>query len=71
MPERYRSKDGTRDTDKLIDDTEPGPEQGRSGGNLARKIGTRDEEKRATERPAGTTRVEGKDERENQIKDNS
>lgn len=30
---------------------------GRSGGNMAREVGTRDELKRAFERPAGATRV--------------
>ncbi len=34
--------------------------QGRSGGNLARDLSTRDELKRAFERPAGVTRVTGK-----------
>ena len=38
--------------------------QGREGGRLARDIGTRDELKRATERPGGATRVTKKDERE-------
>lgn len=37
----------------------------RSGGNLQRDIGTRDHEKRAFERPAGATRVEGRHERKN------
>ncbi|MEX0759075.1 MAG: hypothetical protein WD100_05805 [Tistlia sp.] len=37
---------------------------GRAGGNLARKVGTRDEKKRAFERPAGTSRVRKQDERE-------
>lgn len=37
---------------------------GRSGGTLARKVGTRDEEKRAFDRPAGATRVRKSDEEE-------
>ncbi len=37
---------------------------GRSGGRLARQIGTRDEMKRAFERPAGVTRVRKGDEAE-------
>lgn len=37
---------------------------GRAGGDMARKIGTRDEKKRAFERPGSTTRVTKKDERE-------
>ncbi|WP_284164756.1 hypothetical protein [Frigidibacter sp. SD6-1] len=36
--------------------------QGRAGGRLARDVGTRDELKRATERPAGKTRVRKADE---------
>lgn len=38
--------------------------QGRGGGRLARQIGTRDELKRAYERPAGKTRVTKSDEEE-------
>jgi hypothetical protein len=37
---------------------------GRSGGRLPRDIGTQDELKRATERPAGKTRVKKSDEKE-------
>jgi hypothetical protein len=37
---------------------------GREGGRLARDIGTQDELKRATERPAGATRVNKSDEKE-------
>ena len=36
---------------------------GRAGGDLARNIGTRDEKKRAFERPAPVTRVRKKDRR--------
>jgi hypothetical protein len=36
---------------------------GRSGGRLPRDIGTQDEMKRATERPAGKTRVTKADEK--------
>lgn len=45
---------------------EPGPTggAGRSGGGLARNVGTRDEEKRAFERPAGKTRVRKSDEKD-------
>lgn len=38
-----------------------GGQQGSGGGDIARDIGSRDELKRATERPGGATRVEGKD----------
>ncbi|GGD04512.1 hypothetical protein [Aquisalinus flavus] len=37
---------------------------GRAGGTLQKKKGTQDEEKRATERPAGVTRVRKADEKE-------
>lgn len=37
---------------------------GRSGGRLARDIGTQDELKRSNERPAGKTRVRKADEKE-------
>lgn len=40
-------------------------QSGREGGRLARDIGTQDELKRATERPAGATRVNKSDEKEN------
>lgn len=36
----------------------------KSGGNLARDIGTKDELKRAKERPGGVTRVKKADEKE-------
>ncbi|WP_081625912.1 hypothetical protein [Yoonia vestfoldensis] len=41
---------------------------GRSGGRLPRDIGTQDELKRATERPAGKTRVNKSDEKEGSSK---
>ncbi|WP_148259255.1 hypothetical protein [Polymorphum gilvum] len=37
---------------------------GRTGGTLARDVGTRDHLKRAFERPAGITRVKGSDEKQ-------
>ncbi len=45
---------------------EPGTvaQGGREGGELSRKVGTRDEKKRAFERPAPVSRVRKKDERE-------
>lgn len=39
-------------------------EGGRAGGKLAREVGTRDHLKRAFERPAGKTRVEGRHEKD-------
>lgn len=41
---------------------------GRSGGRLPRDIGTQDELKRASERPAGKTRVKKSDEKDNSSK---
>ncbi len=62
MAERARSKDGSRDTDK-VPGTEGSPGQsGRDGGSLARAIGSEDELKRSEERPAGATRVRKSDE---------
>lgn len=65
MADRLRSKDGRRDTDDLLIDTDtPTPDhQGRSGGNLQRKVGTRDALKQLRERPT-TTRVRKSDERD-------
>ena len=39
-------------------------ENSKSGGNLARTIGTQDELKRAKERPGGATRVRRSDEKD-------
>lgn len=64
MAERRRSKDKSRDTDEVLGDKTQISQQGRAGGSLSRKIGTRDEEKRARERPAGATRVTKADERD-------
>lgn len=64
MADRKRSVNGGRDTDALLSEKgEPGL-GGRAGGDLARKVGTRDELKRAFERPAGATRVRKSDESE-------
>jgi hypothetical protein len=64
MAERIRSKDGSRDTDDILGAKGDVAQAGRSGGRLARDIGTQDEEKRAFERPAGATRVTKSDEKE-------
>ncbi|MGR3782929.1 MAG: hypothetical protein ACU0DT_16905 [Albimonas sp.] len=61
MAERYRSKHGGRDTDRILGEEGEPTEGGREGGDLARDIGTRDQLKRAFERPAGATRVRGED----------
>lgn len=62
MAERKRSNELSRDSKKTLGDQSTISQQGRSGGDLARKVATRDEEKRATERPAGATRVAKQDE---------
>jgi hypothetical protein len=63
----------TRDRTSKPDDADHGlgakgtiSQAGRSGGRLPRDIGTRDELKRANERPAGKTRVEKSDEKDGQ-----
>lgn len=62
MARRIRSTDGSKDTDKVLGAEGDVETAGRAGGRLPREIGTRDEEKRATERPAGSTRVTKSDE---------
>ena len=59
MAERYRSQDGSRDTDQFIEDMPDTPSfQGRSGGDIARDVGTEDALLRATTQGArGVTRV--------------
>ncbi|MFD2738865.1 hypothetical protein ACFSUD_04730 [Sulfitobacter aestuarii] len=63
MADRHRSKDGSKDSEKVLGDKTETQQQGREGGNLQRDVATRDEEKRSTERPAGSTRVTGADKR--------
>ncbi|MDW4499836.1 hypothetical protein R5H30_17720 [Sulfitobacter sp. D35] len=55
---------GDRETDEVLGAEGAVSQGGRAGGRLARKIGTRDELKRAFERPAGATRVTKSDEKE-------
>ena len=55
MPERVRSQDGTRETEEILGARGEVSQQGRTGGDIAREVGTRDEMKRAFERPAGST----------------
>lgn len=64
MAERKRSKDGERDTDKILGARGEVAQAGRQGGRLARDIGSKDEHKRAQERPAGATRVTRSKEKE-------
>ncbi len=51
------------ETDQLFGAEGEVSQQGRSGGRLPRDIGSEDEKKRATERPAGATRVHRSDEK--------
>jgi hypothetical protein len=59
MAERHRSKDGVSETEQLLGDMPETPtHQGREGGDLARRVATRDELKRMGGRKdAGATRV--------------
>lgn len=63
MAERKRSNDGQRETLEYIDDADTPSQQGRAQGNLERKVGTRDELKRAEKNRAGATRVTKSDEK--------
>ncbi|MCB4455516.1 hypothetical protein [Leisingera sp. McT4-56] len=64
MAERKRSKDGHRETKDILGEEGSAAHGGRTGGRLAREIGSEDEEKRAKERPAGATRVRKSNEQE-------
>ena len=59
MVDRKRSKDGSQEATGIAEQAGEagGGQQGRQGGRLAREIGTKDELKRALERPEGVTRV--------------
>lgn len=57
MAERKRSSDGTRETEQILGAEGEVDQAGRSGGRLPRQVGSKDELKRAYERPAGVTRV--------------
>lgn len=61
MAERARSKDGRRETEEVLGEPGNVSQQGRVGTDTGRDVGTRDELKRAYERPAGTTGVEKSD----------
>lgn len=64
MADRHRSQDGHKETEDYIAEQPDISQQGRAGGKLARKVGSRDDKKQATEEPAGTTRVTGADKRD-------
>ncbi len=63
MADRARSSDGRKETSEYIDTADTPDQQGRAGGNLERKVGTRDLLKRATNDDAGPTRVHKSDEK--------
>ena len=71
MAERQRSNDGRRETEEVHGAKGSISQQGATGGTMARKVGSRDEEKRVSTRPAGATRVEGRDKRKEGIDDNA
>lgn len=71
MPERKRSKDRTKETEQFRQ-PDAGANPGRSGGGLARDVGSEDELKRARKGDAGVSRVtksEEKDTGEQENKD--
>ena len=57
MAQRHRSNDGHRDTKDILGAEGNVSHGGREGGRLARRVGSKDELKRAYERPAGATRA--------------
>lgn len=63
MADRARSKDGVKETDDYIDDMDSPSQQGRGGGDLSRKIATKDEEKRRVDGDTSATRVTKKHEK--------
>ena len=67
MADRARSKDGVKETDAYVTDEDKagaGNQPGREGGDLTRKVGTRDDLKRAEQDEAGATRVRKSDEKD-------
>lgn len=65
MAERYRSNDAGRETAAYLDDEATPSQQGRAGGNLETRVGTRDMKKRAEQDRPGATRVRKSDEKGN------
>lgn len=57
MADRHRSKDGERETEQFLGEPVGEMQQGRSGGDLARRIATKDEEKRRVHGDTSVTRV--------------
>lgn len=73
MADRQRSQDGKQETKDIfgVEGADTPDQQGSSGGNMARQVAGRDEEKRATVRPAGKTRVKGTDNRHEGLDENT
>jgi hypothetical protein len=73
MAQRTGSKDSKRETEEILgqrpEDIDTPAGQGSAGGNLQRKIGTRDEKKKLDETSSGTTRPLGGDQRESGSKE--
>jgi hypothetical protein len=66
MADRVKSTDGSRETEEVLGEKTENMRKspsaaGRAGGEIARKIGTRDEKKRHDETSAGTTRGTAQD----------
>lgn len=67
MADRARSKDGVKETDAYVSEEDKGGagnQPGREGGDLTRKVGTRDDLKRAEQDDPGVTRVRKSDEKD-------
>ncbi|GHF63165.1 hypothetical protein [Seohaeicola zhoushanensis] len=63
MTQRKDSPSLERETDEYLDESDTPAQQGRSGGNLERSVGTRDILKRAEQDRPGATRVTKSDEK--------
>lgn len=66
MADRIKSKDGVRETEEVLgekpENLDQAPSQGgRGGGAMARKVGTRDEEKAVDETSNGRTAPKAQD----------
>lgn len=64
MEREPNTRQGQLETPEHYGEEGPTGGEGRAGGTLQKDIGTRDEKKRATERPAGPTGVHKSDEKD-------
>ena len=62
MADRERSEDGEQETKDYVGNAPTPSQQGRADGQLQRRVGTRDEKKRAAQDDPGVTRVRKADE---------